>query len=70
MGDRWLERFAYRVSNDVWIYLAAVIVTLTVTLLTTGILSMRAALGNPVRRFENGVTCIEGIGRLQFMILP
>ena len=70
MGDRWLERFAYRVSNDVWIYLAAVIVTLTVALLTTGILSMRAALGNPVRRFENGVTCIEGIGILQFMILP
>jgi putative ABC transport system permease protein len=47
--DRWLEKFAYRVDNDIWLYLAAGSLTLMVALLTISIQSIKVAMTNPVK---------------------
>jgi putative ABC transport system permease protein len=46
--DRWLERFAYRIGNELWIYLCAGIVMIIIAFITMSFQSVRAALANPV----------------------
>jgi predicted permease len=53
MGE-YLSEFAYRIDLSVWIFLAGLMVTLVIALLTVGYRSMRAATANPVKslRYE------------------
>jgi putative ABC transport system permease protein len=46
--DKWLQDFAYRIQIPVWIYIAAGIAALVITLLTVSFKSIQAALTNPV----------------------
>lgn len=46
--QQWLASFAYRVDTDPAVFLLALLLTLTVTLLTTGYHALRAARINPV----------------------
>jgi putative ABC transport system permease protein len=50
----WLQNFAYKTDIKLWIFIAAGIVILAVTLLTVSLKSWRAALRNPVEalRYE------------------
>lgn len=50
----WLQNFAYKTDIEWWIFIAAGIVILSVTLLTVCLKSLRAALRNPVEalRYE------------------
>jgi putative ABC transport system permease protein len=48
MTDVWLRDFAYRVEPSPWIFLAAGLGTLTVSVLITGYHSLKAAIANPI----------------------
>lgn len=48
MTDVWLQDFAYRVSPSPWIFLAAGLGTLAVSVLITGYHSLKAAIANPI----------------------
>jgi len=45
---QWLERFAYKISPDITLYTLAGSIALSITLLTVGFESIRAARRNPV----------------------
>ncbi len=45
---RWLEKFAYRIGNELWIYLCAGIAMIIIAFITMSFQSVRAALANPV----------------------
>lgn len=47
--ERWLQNYAYRVSIRVDVLLLAGGALLTVTVLTVGVQSLKAALVNPIR---------------------
>ena len=51
---RWLQDFAYRISPNVWIFLAAGAATLLVSMLTVSFQAIKAALADPIRslRYE------------------
>jgi putative ABC transport system permease protein len=46
--SQWLNGFAYRISIDVTVFLIAGLSIITITLLTIGYQSIKAAFGNPV----------------------
>jgi putative ABC transport system permease protein len=48
MTDVWLRDFAYRVEPSPWIFLAAGLGTLAVSVLITGYHSLKAAIANPI----------------------
>ena len=52
--NEWLQNFAYRIDIGINIFLAAGIIALLVSWLTTGYQAIRAALKNPVKtlRYE------------------
>jgi len=45
--DKWLEDFAYRIAIQWWMFMAAGLAALTITLLTISWQAIRAALANP-----------------------
>lgn len=51
---RWLQGFAYHITIDIWVFLAAGLFVLVVVVLTVGIEAVRAASANPVKalRYE------------------
>ena len=51
----WLQHFDYRSVISVWTFLLTGIGAITITLLTVSIQTIRAALANPVREFEERV---------------
>lgn len=51
--DYWLADFEYRISVNVWVFVAAIGFTLLVAGLTAGFRSMRAAKANPVDSLRN-----------------
>lgn len=48
MSD-WLNGFAYRINLNAWIFIIAMILTLTIALATISFQSIKAALANPVK---------------------
>lgn len=48
LADRWLEEYTYRIEQQVWVYLAAVVVVLIFAVLTVLWQSRKAAGANPI----------------------
>ena len=48
IGERYLQNFAYRISLSWWMFAAAALITVALTLFTVGILAIKAAMANPV----------------------
>ena len=48
VGERYLQNFAYHISLSWWIFAVAALITVALTLLTVGILAIKAAMKNPV----------------------
>ena len=48
VGTRYLQNFAYRISLSWWIFAAAALITVVLTMLTVGWMSVKAATKNPV----------------------
>ena len=46
--NNWLSGFEYRIELDVWVFAIAIVFTLVVGLITTGLRSFQAATSNPV----------------------
>ena len=46
--ENWLQDFTYRISISWWVFLAAGIVTMLITLLTVSVQAVKAATANPV----------------------
>lgn len=53
LTDRWLQNFAYHITLQPWMFVAAGALALTIALLTVGLQSMNAALADPVRSLRN-----------------
>ena len=49
----WLQQFEYRTSISWWIFVAAVLGALLITLLTVSYQAIRAALANPVKSLRS-----------------
>ena len=47
--QKWLSDFAYRIQLSPWLFLAAAMLALIVTLLTVSLQAIRAATANPVK---------------------
>jgi putative ABC transport system permease protein len=50
---RWLEGFAYKTAIDLWVFLAAALLSALVALATISFQSIRAALMNPVKSLRS-----------------
>jgi ABC-type antimicrobial peptide transport system permease subunit len=51
MGQ-WLQQFAYRTELSWWIYLAAGVIVLLLTILTVSYQAIKAALANPAKSLK------------------
>jgi len=49
----WLQNFAYRISINAWIFVAAIAVSVIIAWLTVGYKAVRAALVNPVKSLRS-----------------
>jgi len=49
----WLQSFAYRISLNAWIFVAAIVVSVVIAWLTVGYKAVKAALVNPVRSLRS-----------------
>jgi len=49
VNNYYLQNFAYRISLSWWIFAAAALITVALTLLTVSILAVKAAMANPVK---------------------
>ncbi|MEF9950199.1 MAG: ABC transporter permease, partial [Mucinivorans sp.] len=49
----WLEDFAYRTPLHWWVFAAALLIVLSITLLTVTVQSYRAATENPVKSIKS-----------------
>lgn len=47
--NKWLADFAYRISIDVWVFVAAAAIAVLIALLTIAAQSIKAAVANPVK---------------------
>ena len=47
--NKWLQDFAYRISIEWWVFIAAAIAALLVALLTVSFQAIKAAMANPVK---------------------
>ena len=52
VGVQYLQNFAYRVSLSWWIFALAALITIALTLLTVGILAIKAATKNPIEAIK------------------
>ncbi|MEM9723636.1 MAG: FtsX-like permease family protein, partial [Bacteroidota bacterium] len=51
--DKWLETFIHHISIQWWVFLIAGLLTLIITLFTSGFHSLKAAMTNPVESLRN-----------------
>jgi putative ABC transport system permease protein len=51
--NRWLENFAYRVEIQVWIFILAGLIALSIAVFTISYQSLKSALINPVSSLKN-----------------
>jgi putative ABC transport system permease protein len=49
----WLQTFAYRITMNAWIFIAAIAVSVVIAWLTVGYKAIRAALVNPVKSLRS-----------------
>lgn len=49
----WLQTFAYRISPGLWVFVAAITISLLIGWLTVGYKALKAALANPVNSLRN-----------------
>lgn len=47
--NKWLQDFAYRISINIWIFIAAGLVALVIAMFTVGFQAIKAAMANPVK---------------------
>jgi putative ABC transport system permease protein len=47
--NKWLQDFAYRISIEWWVFIAAAVIALVIALVTVGVQAIKAALANPVK---------------------
>ncbi len=47
--NKWLQDFAYRISIEWWVFIAAAAATLLIALMTVGVQAIKAAIANPVK---------------------
>jgi len=47
--QQWLQSYAYRTTISVWIFIAAAVGALSLTLLTVSFQAIKAAIANPVK---------------------
>jgi putative ABC transport system permease protein len=47
--NKWLEGFAYRISFRWWMFAVAVVVAVSIALLTVGFQAVKAAIANPIK---------------------
>ena len=52
VGDMYLQSFAYRISLSWWIFAAAALITIALTLLTVSAIAVKAAMVNPVKSIK------------------
>jgi ABC-type antimicrobial peptide transport system permease subunit len=52
-GNRYLQDFAYRISIQWWMFVAAAAITVALTLFTVGVLAIKAATANPVKAIKS-----------------
>jgi putative ABC transport system permease protein len=52
--NRWLEKFAYRISLTWWLFVPAGRIALLITLITVSLQAIKAATANPAKslRYE------------------
>ena len=53
VGNKYLENFAYRISLSWWIFAAAALIVIVLTLCTVGYQAIRAATANPVEAIKS-----------------
>jgi len=53
ISTQYLQNFAYRITLNWWIFVAAALITVVLTLLTVGVLAVKAAVRNPVEAITN-----------------
>ncbi|MCF0048512.1 ABC transporter permease [Dyadobacter sp. LJ53] len=53
MLDKWLANFAFKTTISLWVFAAAGALVITVTLLTVGLQTVKAALLNPVKSLRS-----------------
>ncbi|WP_109607137.1 ABC transporter permease [Mucilaginibacter oryzae] len=51
---RWLQDFAYKISIQIWVFIAAGTTALLVAFVTVSVQSLKAALANPVKSLRSG----------------
>ncbi|MBE7178417.1 MAG: ABC transporter permease, partial [Mucilaginibacter polytrichastri] len=51
--NRWLQDFAFRTTIGWWIFAAAALLAVVITLATTGFQAIKAALANPVKSLRS-----------------
>jgi len=52
VGNRYLQDFAYRISLSWWMFAAAALITIALTLLTVSVIAIKAAMANPVKSLK------------------
>ena len=52
-ADKWLQGLAYRTGIDVWVFILAAILSISLALITTSFQSLKAALANPVQSLRH-----------------
>ena len=52
VGERYLQNFVYRISLSWWIFAAAALITVALTLLTVCALAVKSALADPVKSLK------------------
>ncbi|HMF70952.1 MAG TPA: ABC transporter permease [Flavitalea sp.] len=48
-GDQWLQSFVYRAAIDGWIFVAAALIVVMISIFTIGIQTIKVAAANPVK---------------------
>ncbi|WPV02253.1 FtsX-like permease family protein [Mucilaginibacter sp. cycad4] len=51
---RWLQDFAYKISIQLWVFIAAGAVAIFIAFVTVSVQSLKAALANPVKSLRSG----------------
>ena len=52
VGNYYLQNFAYRISLSWWIFALAALITIALTLLTVGVVAIKAAMANPMESIK------------------
>jgi len=53
MADRWLQDFAFRISINVWLFMAAALSAIIIALITISYHAIRAAIANPAESLRS-----------------